>query len=309
MDIYSFLVLLHVVGTVIGTGGVTIAELQIYRALKDKKVSNDERALLHVNYGMIRVGMAILLVSVIGMYWYFKMQGSNILFSDDKTLIKELMFAAIFINALALEKRWVPLWLGSSISFTSWWGATLLGLAGGLAYSFNTYLLGYIVAILVVAGLFKLIRKAIILGYLEGRRKMALIVAIFTLLLLTVYGLIKNEQVARETRQQEQSTVPVAEYRTLEEIVSFAYPGGTHNMQFSFTVDSAGVISSVAAADIDPNNQGKIAEFVTKVNAIVVNQPFATLVPLSRVGGSSLTTKAFNEALTKLQQKEKNQSL
>jgi hypothetical protein len=253
--------------------------------------------------------MATLLVSVIGMYWYLEMQGSNILFSDDKILIKELMFAAIFINALALEKRWVPLWLGSSISFTSWWGATLLGLAGGLAYSFSTYVLGYIIAIIVVAVLLKLIRKTIAKGYLDGGRTLIFFAIIFVLLLLAIYGIIRGERMALEIRQQEQATAPVEEYRTLAEVITFNYPGGTHNMRFAFTLDRAGVISSVQAFDIDPKNQGKIAEFVTKVNAIVANQPFTTLVPLSRVGGSSLTTKAFNEALTKLQQKESNKSL
>ncbi len=309
MEIYSFLVLLHVVGTVIGTGGATLAELQIYRALKDKKISEEERVMMHVNYGMIRIGMAILLVSVLGMYWYFEMQGSNILFTSEKLWIKELMFVTIFINALALQKRWVPLWLGSSISFTSWWGATVLGVAGELSYSFSTYLIGYIIAIFAVAGIIKLIHQASTMGYLNGRRKIIFIGAILILLLLTVYGLIRNERMARETRQQEQATVPVAQYRELQETVGFEYPGGTHNMQFTFKLDQAGNISSVHAADIDPNNQGKIAEFVTNVNAIVANQPFATLVPLSRVGGSSLTTNAFNEALTKLQARESGQTL
>ncbi len=48
MDIYTLIIVTHVIGTILGTGGATIAELQINSALKDKRVSPDERALMHV---------------------------------------------------------------------------------------------------------------------------------------------------------------------------------------------------------------------------------------------------------------------
>ncbi|MEX0918318.1 MAG: hypothetical protein WDZ93_04145 [Candidatus Paceibacterota bacterium] len=159
MDIYTIIVAGHVIGTILGTGGATIAEFQITRALADKKVSPDERALMHVNYRMIRVGMAILLLSVIGMFWYHLREGNMWILTSEKLWIKDVMFAIIFINAVLLTKRWIPFWLGASISFTSWWGATLLGLAGRLPYSFETYLIGYIIAIFIVAGMSHLLRR------------------------------------------------------------------------------------------------------------------------------------------------------
>lgn len=159
MDIYAVIVAAHVIGTILGTGGATVAEFQINRALKDKQVSEDERALMHVNYRMIRVGMVILLISVIAMFWYHLDKGNQFILTSEKLWIKDLMFAMIFINAIALHKRWIPLWLGASVSFTSWWGATLLGLAGRLPYSFETYLIGYIAAILIVAAILNRVRK------------------------------------------------------------------------------------------------------------------------------------------------------
>lgn len=164
MDIYTLIVAGHIIGTILGTGGATVAELQITRALRDKSVSPDERALMHVNYTMIRVGMAILLLSVIGMFWYHLSEGNTWILTSEKLWIKDCMFAAIFINAILLTKRWIPLWLGASVSFTSWWGATLLGIAGRLPYSFETYLIGYIVAIFVVAGVLHLIHTRAIRG-------------------------------------------------------------------------------------------------------------------------------------------------
>lgn len=159
MDIYTLIVAGHVIGTVLGTGGATIAEFQITKSLSDKRISPDERALMHVNYRMIRVGMAIILLSVIGMFWYHLSAGNMWILTSEKLWIKDVMFVMILINAVLLTKRWIPLWLGASISFTSWWGATLLGLAGRLPYSFETYLIGYIVAIFLVAGALHAIRR------------------------------------------------------------------------------------------------------------------------------------------------------
>lgn len=159
MEIYTLIVGGHVIGTILGTGGATIAEFQISKALADKRISSDERALMHANYAMIRVGMVIIGLSVIGMFWYHLNAGNSFIYLSEKLWIKDVMFLMIILNAVALHKRWVPLWLGASISFTSWWGATLLGLAGRLPYDFVTYLIGYTLAIFVVAGILHMIRK------------------------------------------------------------------------------------------------------------------------------------------------------
>ena len=160
MDIvYKIIVAGHVIGTILGTGGATVAEFQINRALKDKKITGDEGALMHVNYKMIRVGMAIILASVVGMFWYHLRLGNEFILTSEKLWIKDVMLIAIFVNAVLLTKRWIPLWLGASVSFTSWWGATLLGLAGRLPYSFETYLIVYVVSIFVVAYILGLIKK------------------------------------------------------------------------------------------------------------------------------------------------------
>jgi len=159
MTTYTFIIFLHIIGTILGTGGSTIAEIQITKALKDSRVSDDERSLMHANYFMIRVGMAFIIVSALAMVVYYALDGNPAMVLSDKVWIKEFMFLMIIINAIALTRRWVPLWLGASISFTSWWGATFLGAAGYLPYSFLTYLIGYIVAIFAMAGLLHLIRN------------------------------------------------------------------------------------------------------------------------------------------------------
>jgi len=162
MDIYQIIVAGHVIGTILGTGGATVAEIQLNVALKNKKKLPEVWAMMHANYTMIRVGMGILLLSVIGMLWYHLSMGNDFILTSEKLWIKDLMFGMIFINAVLLTKHWIPMWLGASISFTSWWGATLLGLAGRLPYSFEVYLIGYVIAVLVVALILHLIRQWVI---------------------------------------------------------------------------------------------------------------------------------------------------
>lgn len=296
MEIYTILITLHVIGTILGTGGATLAEFQIMRSLKDKKVSNDERALMHVNYGMIRVGMAILLVSVIGMIWYFYSIGSNHLLTSEKLWIKDLMFVMIFVNAIALQKRWVPLWLGASVSFTSWWGATLLGLAGHLPYTFSTYLAGYAVAIFAVAGVLHLVRQVSSGPAKTAKKNVSLLVAalVFMALFAIFYQVLtKPSDVDSGTEAAE-----VAIVRELSSTVSYDVPGGSHTVRFSIGVDDNGVIGQVTGKDTtDPSHQGNVDKFATTLTTMIKGKKLSELKSVDMVGSSSLTTAAFNEAL------------
>lgn len=300
MSIFEILIMLHVIGTILGTGGATIAEFQITRALRDKRVSDDERALMHTNYGMIRAGMAILLVSVLGMFWYFHTQGSDVLFTSEKLWIKDVMFVMIFCNAIALQFRWVPLWLGASISFTSWWGATLLGLAGQLPYSFTTYLIGYVVAVFVMAGILHGLRWLADHKILTGKVAKLVFGVVLVAVAVAVFYLIEGER-ARDAVQSE-SEEEAAYHQTLSDTVVYEIPDGSHTIEFTVALDEAGVIQRVRGTDVtDPEHQDSIDEFVEVVNTRVVGKPLAELEAIDKVGTSSLTTAAFNESLANLQ--------
>lgn len=158
MDVYTFIILLHVAGTILGVGGATIAEVSIHKALKDGQVSADESTLLHGTYSVLRVGMALIIVSALGMLWYNLANDSADRLLTDKIWFKEFLFVVIIANAVAISNRWVPLWLGAATSFTGWWMAAILGVAGWLPYSFLTYLIIFMVATVSMAGVLHIIR-------------------------------------------------------------------------------------------------------------------------------------------------------
>lgn len=297
MDIYTLLVVGHVIGTILGTGGATIAELQINKALKDNKVSDEERTLMHIDYGMIRVGMAFIAVSVIGMFWYFSSQGDSFLFTSQRIWAKELMFGFIIINAIALHKRWIPLWLGASISFTSWWGAAILGMLGDMTYSFVAYVIIYVIAIIAVAGALHLFRT---MHSIRNKKK----AFITSLALLAAVALVSYRVVQLEFFDWTKGTPAGEEIVLLKELSgmnTYSVPGGSHTLKFILLVDTEGTIKGVKGLDLTaPDHQSKVDEFSESVLAIINGKKLSDLNEIDRVGTSSLTTNAFNAALLEI---------
>jgi hypothetical protein len=70
------------------------------------------------------------------------------------TIILVLVF-----NALLIQMRKVPMWLGESLSITSWYGALVLGIMQSAVYSYTTFLIYYIVAVFIVVGILKIIKR------------------------------------------------------------------------------------------------------------------------------------------------------
>ena len=150
MDLHTILVLGHVIGTAMGLGGSIVAEAQIRKALADGNIESDERALMHANYFLIRVGLALIIVSGLALMLWFLSDGNTWVLKSEKLWVKDIMVAAIILNAVAISKRWVPLWLGSAVSLGSWLWATILGV-WSTSYSFWALMAGYVILVALVA--------------------------------------------------------------------------------------------------------------------------------------------------------------
>ena len=83
---------------------------------------------------------------------------------------------------------------------------------------------------------------------------------------------------------------------------SYQNPAGADDVRFTLVVDAAGTIVDaktdvLAIHDISMKRQTAFAEGFT---AAVKGKKLSELTAIDRVGGSSLTTKAFNESLAEL---------
>jgi len=160
MDLHTILIFLHIAGTILGVGGATLAEVFYISAVKDGGVDASEKRLMHANYTMIRVGTLLVALSgfALVLWWYFIANNPWPLESG-KVWVKNIILLVIVVNAILLSRRLVPFWLGASLSFTSWWGAALLGVWKNISYSFTEILIGYIAAIFIIALILGSIRK------------------------------------------------------------------------------------------------------------------------------------------------------
>ncbi len=160
MDTYFFLILGHVIGTILGVGGATMIEIHLNKALRDGKMETVERDFLGSDFLITRIGMALGLFTGIG--FVFEYWKNDQLFRLDSGVFwaKMAIFVIIVVNAYLLHKHKVGLYWGSAFSFVSWWTVMLLGmflsnsvaiLPGETMISFITVMLVYGAAVVLGA--------------------------------------------------------------------------------------------------------------------------------------------------------------
>lgn len=110
-----------------------------------------------------------------------------------------------------------------------------------------------------------------------------------------------SSQVTPASQSQEQTMLPEGETSNsegemiYEGVVSYDNPGGSDDVGFKMTIEN-GLVKDVEV-DVLAENSTSINRqnsFQAGLDAAVVGKPLAGL-KVDRVGGSSLTTKAFND--------------
>jgi len=159
MDWYTVLIISHIVGTVLGVGGATFAEINVIRALRDGKITPEESNLMRGVYTTLRLGFFILLISGFAFLVYYRLNGLEARLYSDKLWAKLTIIGFIGINAMLLQLRRIPLLWGSAISITSWYATLVIGSFGRISYSYLTILTIYAVAVVIVFGILKKIHE------------------------------------------------------------------------------------------------------------------------------------------------------
>lgn len=160
MDWHTFLIITHIIGTVLGVGGATFAEVFYLKAIKDGEIDPTESSFLKTTYFILRIGIILLVLSGFGLLLLNRLDGAAQYLYSPRLWAKLTLTLIIVINAILLQVRLIPAWLGFSLSFTSWYTALILGLwRGATAAGYVTIMLWYIVAVFVVAFILERIKK------------------------------------------------------------------------------------------------------------------------------------------------------
>lgn len=159
MSIYTALVLTHLLGTILGVGAATFAEIFYLKALKDGEITPEEGSTLKTVYSVLRVGLMIAVLSGFGFLLLYRVSGMEDRLYDPKLWAKMTVIVILVVNALLLQLHRIPMWLGASLSLTSWYAATVLGAWRRIEYSYVEIMTGYIVAVVFVTACLALIKS------------------------------------------------------------------------------------------------------------------------------------------------------
>jgi len=101
---FQFLLALHLVGIVLGLGGATLTDLFFFKFLKDFKVEAQEAEILNTFSQVIWIGIAILIITGLGLY----LPQRDILNHSNPFMLKMTIVSVIFINGILLNTFIAP---------------------------------------------------------------------------------------------------------------------------------------------------------------------------------------------------------
>ncbi len=175
-----FLLTAHILGTVFGLGGASIADLLFFRFLRDYKISSKESDILSFLKNIILSALLLIIVSGIGLFMTDIEKYSN----SGPFLVKMIIVSIVTINGFALHivvaphllrlnfhhhkkryQRWrkIAFMLGG-ISVCSWYSSFLIAmLKSKLTQSFTILFGGYLVILIITIILSQFIEQRIVL--------------------------------------------------------------------------------------------------------------------------------------------------
>lgn len=166
MNWHTLVTIGHIVGTVLGVGGATFAEI-FHLKLANRKVSDETASdLVRTTYTLMRLGLVLLVISGFGYLLLLRFGGQAQYIYSPRVWVKIIITLVILVNALLLQIRKMPLWLGSAISITSWYAALVIG-AWRVHAGFWTLIAAYALAVLLIA----LVKKMCDTQYQPGEKR------------------------------------------------------------------------------------------------------------------------------------------
>lgn len=161
MDIYTLLIIVHLIGVALGVGGATFIEIFLTRSLMDGVIDPTESGFLKIVYRVVRVGLVLSLFTGFGFLVLYIAHGQFFKLYNPVLWAKLTIVSIIAINAILLQMHKISLWLGSAFSFISWYAALIVGifLTNSTKLSYLEIMLAYILSVIVGGFVLDAIRK------------------------------------------------------------------------------------------------------------------------------------------------------
>lgn len=147
----EFLKISHIVGTILGVGGATYIELIFRRAKADGRIDDSESGILRLMFTVLRVGLLLIVLSGFGFFLQLRLEGPQFVLYLPGLWMKLSLTVLLLLNAVLLQLRKVPVWLGGAVSLVAWYVAAFLGIWRSYHPSYLTLVLAYAVLVGLVA--------------------------------------------------------------------------------------------------------------------------------------------------------------
>jgi hypothetical protein len=113
-----------------------------------------ENQMMHIVYTVLRIGMALVCVSEFTTFIYNYHINNFIYWTDNPELLMRLsIFTIIVINAIAMQKRWISMWLGPVFAGGSWYAYFFFSVWIETESTYLVLLAGYGCWLIIVAAL------------------------------------------------------------------------------------------------------------------------------------------------------------
>ncbi|HEY4475670.1 MAG TPA: hypothetical protein VJB92_03040 [Candidatus Paceibacterota bacterium] len=153
--------LTHLLGTVLGVGGATFAEIFYLKSLRSGTINETTGDFLKTTYRILRIGMIILIISGFSYLIVNRLEGHAERLYSPRLWSKLTITAILLLGVVAWQAKKIPIWLGSAVSLTSWWAALILGAWRGLGATYLEIIVAYFLLVALMGIALSLIRKTL----------------------------------------------------------------------------------------------------------------------------------------------------
>jgi hypothetical protein len=148
----------------VSIGAATFALIFYYKSIRDGSIDREERSFLNVVYLVLRIGLSAIVLSELLLVADFFSVGASALILTGSFWFRWLLIGIIVINAVLMDVRKVPHWLGPALTASAWYMyaiATILARAN-FELPFVIWILWYVMFLCVFVLLLMVVDKTYI---------------------------------------------------------------------------------------------------------------------------------------------------
>lgn len=171
MSTYLFLSVIQQIGISLAIGSSTFALIFYYKSIRDGTIDNTEKMFLHTVYAVLRIGMAIIILSELLITVWFYYIGETATLITSSYWFGWLIVGIIILNATLMQAHKMPMWLGPAVAGGSWYTYAIVHTLAPVNAPLYVWGLFYILFIMLFAGFLHVVKLVYIDRYQEALKR------------------------------------------------------------------------------------------------------------------------------------------